>query len=122
MPFTRNPVVCWVLLVPDWAAGELCDYHAPAGDCDAYRRLADLRWDMFAADPWRNPPVPELQARPCLVVQCRVCGLRVGDGEHFENAEYAWEAAECDGWQGDLCPSCQVHNPTSHDPTVLQSP
>ncbi|MFI6228684.1 hypothetical protein ACIBCR_15385 [Micromonospora echinospora] len=101
MPLTRNHTTCWVLTV-DRCDGELADWHA-----DEVEPFLLAVAEVWAAWPERCPPIPWQNDVPCLLVQCRSCGLRVGDGEHFADAEHAWEAAENDGWQGDVCPFCQ---------------
>lgn len=100
MPLRRLPDRCWILTVaPD---GEVEDWHA-----DRLDLALSAVVDVWAAHPHRCPPVPWRGDRPCLVVECRVCGVCVGNGEHFVDREHALEAAECDGWQGDVCPFCQ---------------
>ena len=106
MPLARASSACWVLLVYSECSGEWTDHHLPASDPTALRRFEAVRWHLFAADPMSYPPRPTLDA-PCLLVRCPGCGRHVGDGEHFVDAEHAWEAAEQDGWQGDVCPFCQ---------------
>lgn len=107
MPLRPEPVVCWVLLVHQECTGELLDFHWPSGDGASIAQIDRVRWALFAHDPSRNPPQPELHDGPCLVVVCRGCGMLVGDGEHFADAEHAWKAAAEDGWQADECPFCQ---------------
>ncbi|MEU7978305.1 hypothetical protein AB0B63_07205 [Micromonospora sp. NPDC049081] len=101
MPLRRLPARCWVLVV-DHCGGEPTDIHRYEVT-DFFTPIAEVwaRW------PERIPPVPFLHEAGCVLVECRVCGLAVGDGEHFADAEHAWEGAECDGWQGDVCPFCQ---------------
>lgn len=100
MPLRRLTERCWILTVSPY--GEMEDWHA-----DSLDRMLTAVADVWAAHPHTCPPVPWQDDRSCLIVQCRKCWLSVGNGEHFADAEHAWEAAENDGWQGDLCPSCQ---------------
>ncbi|MGS2615143.1 hypothetical protein ACVCAH_11550 [Micromonospora sp. LZ34] len=105
MPLKPLPGLCWILLVHH--AGELEDWHWPAGDPTSLTEIDAVRWHLFAQNPMANPPRPQLEDERCLVLVCGGCGQLLGDGDHFAAAEYAWEAAEEDGWQGDRCPSCQ---------------
>jgi hypothetical protein len=107
VPLTREPDRCWILLVASACTGELHERHWPAEDPASKPAIENIRWHLFAHDPTRNPPEAELWDQPCLTVTCRCCGRQVGDGEHFADAEHAWEAAEQDHWQGDVCPFCQ---------------
>lgn len=101
MPLRHLPHLCWILTI-DGLYGEMEDWHTH--DLDELLTEVVERW---VAQPDRMPPVPWQHDTGCLVVECRVCGLTVGDGEHFADAEHAEEAAENDGWQGDVCPFCQ---------------
>jgi hypothetical protein len=102
VPLTRLPERCWILAVD--RCGDLEDWHADNLDV-ALTAVAEL----WAAHPDRYPPIPWQDDRPCLLVQCRKCGNHVGNGEHFADVEHALEAAESDGWRGDVCPFCQPH-------------
>ncbi|MER7331749.1 MULTISPECIES: hypothetical protein [unclassified Micromonospora] len=102
MPLIRQPERCWILLVHSACADEDREHHRPTVDV-----FLPIVAELWARWPERDTPLPWLNDEPCLIVQCRVCGLAVGDGEHFADAEHAWEAAECDGWQEDVCPFCQ---------------
>lgn len=105
MPLTCEPAGCWILLV-DGCDGELEDLHWPVTERGSLPTIEAVRWHLFAHNPMSPPPRPELWG-PCWRLVCRCCGLAVGDGEHFADAEHAWEAAEGDGWLRDVCPFCQ---------------
>lgn len=104
MPTRPLPYRCWILTVTHDCTGDDADWHS--GGEDVSPLLPGVA-ELWAARPDRMPPVPWRHDTGCLVVDCRVCGMQVGDGEHFADAEHALEAAECDGWQDDVCPFCQ---------------
>lgn len=106
MPLQRLPGQCWILLVHHTCSDDLEDWHWPVSDPRSLARIDAVRWHLFAANPTVNPARPELEPERCLVLVCAGCGQWLGGGEHFADAEHAWQAAEEDGWQGDRCPAC----------------
>jgi hypothetical protein len=101
VPLRPHHTLCWIVTVED-CAGDVHDFHA-----DALELWLPGIARVWAAFPEREPLVPWQHDTRCLLVVCRGCGLAVGDGEHFADAEHAWRAADEDGWQADVCPFCQ---------------
>lgn len=103
MPYPSLLSPCWILSAEDVCRlGDRMEMHDSRDGYSLFRYVARL----WAYNPQAVPPVPWRADTPCVVAQCRGCGLLLGGGEHFETLLDALEAAEEAGWQGDLCPGC----------------
>ncbi|MEV0214346.1 hypothetical protein [Micromonospora sp. NPDC050695] len=104
MPLRPHHTLCWIVTA-DHLCGDTQDFHSD--DVDRFLPIIAEVWARF---PDRDPLVPWQHDGRCLLVVCRWCGVAVGDGDHFADAEHAWAAAEEGGWLGDVCPFCRPAN------------
>jgi hypothetical protein len=109
MPFLSAPSLCWILTVEHACVERWEEFHDGADGDSLCAAVAEV----WANEPHKVPPIPELQDRPCVMLICSGCGLPLTTGgdptqpAHLADEGFALDEAAHAGWLGDVCPACQ---------------